>query len=95
MLKAFPFSCRTLTCSLLSFLVSSLAADPIDLSVGTAAQSSQLDDFEAGLAIDGISNFTHTLDSDPNLNTPEPSPTAESEFRLSPSPPLVRTPASF
>ncbi|GHC47207.1 lamin tail domain-containing protein [Roseibacillus persicicus] len=42
-------------------------ADPIDLTVGTAAQSTTLDSFSADLGIDGQSNFTHTLgtDSDP------------------------------
>lgn len=40
------------------------SAEPIDLSGGTAAQSTTLDSFTADLAIDGISNFTHTLGTD-------------------------------
>ncbi len=45
----------------------SLAANPIDLTVGTAAQTTTLGGFGASLAIDGLSNFTHTLriDDDP------------------------------
>lgn len=38
----------------------------IDLSGGTAAQSSQLNDFDAGRALDGDVNFTHTLAGDEN-----------------------------
>ena len=41
-----------------------LSGTPIDLSVGTAAQSSTLNNFVASLAIDGVSNFTHTIRTD-------------------------------
>jgi len=39
---------------------------PIDLSTGTTAQSTQLDNFVASNAIDGVNNFTHTLSDDPD-----------------------------
>ena len=53
------------TCSL-GFFVTPLSGQFIDLSAGTAAQSSQLNDFSADLALDGVSNFTHTFASDTN-----------------------------
>lgn len=51
-------------CALSVFSTGQLVADEIDLTVGTAAQSTTLDSFVASLAIDGLSNFTHTLGSD-------------------------------
>jgi hypothetical protein len=45
---------------------SSAEAASIDLSAGTAAQSSQLGGFVATNATDAVINFTHTLNSDPN-----------------------------
>ncbi|MGJ8643183.1 MAG: lamin tail domain-containing protein [Luteolibacter sp.] len=51
------------------------SAEPIDLSGGTAAQSTTLESFTADLAIDGVSNFTHTLgtDTDPTWQVLLPS----------------------
>jgi hypothetical protein len=46
------------------FFVSNLFAAPVDLSVGTAAHSTQNGGFSANLALDNIDNFTHTLGSD-------------------------------
>ncbi|MGJ8643184.1 MAG: lamin tail domain-containing protein [Luteolibacter sp.] len=50
-------------------------AEPIDLSGGTAAQTTTLELFTADLAIDGVSNFTHTLgtDTDPTWQVLLPS----------------------
>lgn len=50
----------------LVLMVAPLSADPLDLSVGIAAQSSTLDAFEASLALDGVTNFTHTFRTDSN-----------------------------
>jgi len=49
-----------------AFFVNCLSAEPINLSVGAAAQSSTLSTFEASLALDGVTNFTHTVSSDTN-----------------------------
>ncbi len=43
-----------------------VAGPAIDVSTGTAAQSSQLGDFVAGNALDDVANFTHTLAGDEN-----------------------------
>ncbi|MEP4078908.1 lamin tail domain-containing protein [Haloferula sp.] len=48
------------------FFLGSVAATPIDLSNGSAGQSSLLDLFTADLGIDGINNFTHTAANDPD-----------------------------
>jgi hypothetical protein len=54
------------TASCLAFLAASAPAAVINLSVGTAAQSTQLGGFGAGNALDTTVNFTHTLSSDAN-----------------------------
>ncbi|MEP4078786.1 lamin tail domain-containing protein [Haloferula sp.] len=54
-------------CSVATFiLLGNAVAVPIDLSGGTAAQSTTLSSFDAGRAIDGINNFTHTISDDPD-----------------------------
>ena len=55
-----------ITACLFAFLGSPLSAVPIDLSVGTTAQSSQLNNFGPELAIDGVENFTYTFNTDTN-----------------------------
>ncbi|MFC7337743.1 lamin tail domain-containing protein [Haloferula chungangensis] len=47
-------------------LLGGAAAVPIDLSDGSAAQSTTLSTYDASLAIDGIPNFTHTVPEDPD-----------------------------
>ncbi|MBK1829432.1 lamin tail domain-containing protein [Verrucomicrobiaceae bacterium R5-34] len=59
-------------------------AQPIDLSDGTAAQSSTLDEYDAGLALDGVNNFTHTeaSDNDPTWQVLLPSDRTFQEITL-------------
>jgi hypothetical protein len=61
-------------------LIASVSAGPVDLTLGTAAQSSTYpepgtDQFPASRAIDGLSNFTHTnaTDDDPTWQVLLPS----------------------
>jgi len=60
------YSSILLASATLLSLQSAANAAVIDLSVGTAAQSSQLGGFSAGNALDDTVNFTHTANSDLN-----------------------------
>ncbi|MGJ8723783.1 MAG: lamin tail domain-containing protein [Roseibacillus sp.] len=74
----------------LSLLTSSLTAEPIDLTVGTAAHSTGYetgneDQFPASLAIDGVTNnFTHTraTDDDPTWQVLLPESKSFGEIKL-------------
>ncbi|WP_435895117.1 lamin tail domain-containing protein [Oceaniferula spumae] len=65
-------------------IASAQSTEPIDLSVGTAAQSTTLDDYDASHAIDGVSNFTHTIatDDDPTWQVLLPSSKTFNEITL-------------
>ena len=59
------FLLRIIPTGLLCFLsFGHSSAAPIDLSNGTAAQSSTLSNFVASNALDGVENFTHTVSTD-------------------------------
>lgn len=62
-------ACRCLLVSIATSTVIGISANavPLDLSGGTAAQSTTLSTFVASNALDGVNNFTHTesFDTDP------------------------------